>query len=369
MQFVNLRPGDPAPWFAQRSSNAESFKFDTVGGRYVLMCFLVTSGNPRAKHVMEFLARNRARFDDEHLTFFGISNDSADEKRLVQQPPGIRYFWDFDGRIAKAYGALPTDAEPGKVSARPIWVLLDPTLRTIAVIPFAEDGREIADVERQISSLPPVGAHVGFPVQAPILVLPHVFEPDYCKKLIALYESHGGQESGFMREVDGKTVTINDYGHKRRSDYIIEDDAIIRETQARFQRRVVPEIQKAHQFKVTRMERYIVACYDSETGGHFRAHRDNTTKGTAHRRFAVSVNLNDEFEGGEVSFPEYGRKGFKAPVGGAVVFSCSLLHAVSAVTKGKRYAFLPFLYDDEAAKIREANNAYLGEGVAQYKQE
>ena len=70
-----------------------------------------------------------------------------------------------------------------------------------------------------------------------------------------------------------------------------------------------------------------------------------------------------------MSFPEYGPKGFKAPVGGAVVFSCSLLHAVSAVTSGKRYAFLPFLYDDEAAKIREANNAHLGEGVTAYKSE
>ena len=27
----------------------------------------------------------------------------------------------------------------------------------------------------------------------------------------------------------------------------------------------------------------------------------------------------------------------------------------------------PFLYDDEAAKIREQNNAFLGEGVGAYK--
>ena len=71
-------------------------------------------------------------------------------------------------------------------------------------------------------------------------------------------------------------------------------------------RRVTPEIRKVHQFEVTRMERYLVACYAAEDGGHFRPHRDNTTTGTAHRRFAVSVNLNDDFDGGEVSFPEYG---------------------------------------------------------------
>jgi predicted 2-oxoglutarate/Fe(II)-dependent dioxygenase YbiX len=111
------------------------------------------------------------------------------------------------------------------------------------------------------------------------------------------------------------------------------------------------------------MERYIVACYAAEHGGHFRAHRDNTTKGTAHRRFAASINLNDDFDGGEISFPEYGPRSFKPPVGGAVVFSCSLLHTVSRMTRGRRYAFLPFLYDEDAAKIRQANSAFLSEDV------
>ena len=35
------------------------------------------------------------------------------------------------------------------------------------------------------------------------------------------------------------------------------------------------------------------------------------------------------------------------------------------VTSGKRYAFLPFLYDTAAAKIREENGAFL-EGGGSY---
>jgi len=198
-------------------------------------------------------------------------------------------------------------------------------------------------------------------------VLPRVFEPAFCQKLIGLYERHGGEASGFMREVDGKTVRLQDEQHKRRKDYVITDPAVIEETQQRIRRRIVPEILKAHHFHVTRMERYIVACYSAEDRGHFRAHRDNTTKGTAHRRFAVTINLNDAFEGGELSFPEYGPKSFKPPTGGAVVFSCSLLHAASEVTGGTRYAFLPFLYDEAAAKIRERNNQFLGKEVGAYK--
>jgi len=162
-----------------------------------------------------------------------------------------------------------------------------------------------------------------------------------------------------MREVNGKTVGVFDHNHKRRKDYTITDDEIIRITQARIKRRIVPEIAKVHQFHVSRMERYIVSCYSAEDGGHFRAHRDDTTKGTAHRRFAVSINLNAEFEGGEISFPEFGPRGFKPPPGGAVIFSCSLLHRVSKVTAGRRYAFLPFLYDEAAAKLRQENLGFV----------
>jgi predicted 2-oxoglutarate/Fe(II)-dependent dioxygenase YbiX len=236
----------------------------------------------------------------------------------------------------------------------------------MAVFPFAADSSGADAVLSFVAKLPPVDSSIGFPVQAPVLFVPNVFKPEFCKHLIGLYEAHGGEESGVMRQRDGKTVGVKDHSFKRRKDYTIEDQKAIEATQLRVQRRVIPEIAKVHFFKVTRMERYIVCCYAAEDGAHFSAHRDNTTAATAHRRYAVSINLNDEFDGGEVSFPEYGPRSYKAPVGGAVVFSCSLLHAVSKVTRGQRFAFLPFLYDEEAAKIRMANNQFLGEGVAKY---
>jgi predicted 2-oxoglutarate/Fe(II)-dependent dioxygenase YbiX len=180
--------------------------------------------------------------------------------------------------------------------------------------------------------------------------------------------AQGGSPSGFMREVDGKTVGVFDPAMKRRSDCTIEDEGLRSAARARILRRIVPELKRVHHFEATRMERYIVACYDSADEGHFGPHRDNTTSGTAHRRFAVTINLNaEEFEGGELRFPEYGKRSWRAPTGGAVVFSCSLLHQALPVTGGVRYAFLPFLYDDAAARIREANNEKLGEGVGAYR--
>jgi predicted 2-oxoglutarate/Fe(II)-dependent dioxygenase YbiX len=38
-----------------------------------------------------------------------------------------------------------------------------------------------------------------------------------------------------------------------------------------------------------------------------------------------------------------------------------LLHKVSTVTRGQRFAFLPFLYDDAAATLRQRNAGLIVE--------
>ncbi|CAN5144440.1 hypothetical protein BH10PSE7_BH10PSE7_34760 [soil metagenome] len=370
-QFNNLSAGDPAPWFHGRTAGNPNYAFDTAAGRYLVLCFFMTTTDEAGERAIRAAFARSQLFDDRRFCFFGVTADARDEmeKRVQDRVPGYRFFFDTEGAISKRYGAAPADIQPGEtnVPMRRFWMLLDPTMRIMRVVPFTPDGREIEEFFRYLESLPPPEDYAGFTLQAPVLILPRVFEPEFCAHLISLYEENGGEESGFMREVNGKTVAIHDHGHKRRKDFTLTDEALINQTRERVRRRVVPEILKVHQFRVTRMERYIVSCYSAEDGGHFNAHRDNTTKGTAHRRFAVSINLNNEFDGGEVSFPEYGPRSFKMPTGGACVFSCSLLHKVSKVTRGSRLAFLPFLYDDAAAKIREQNNQFLGEGVSGYK--
>ena len=129
-------------------------------------------------------------------------------------------------------------------------------------------------------------------------------------------------------------------------------------------RRLAPLLHRAFQFKATIMERALVSCYDAQERGHFRPHRDNTTLGTRHRRFAVSLFLNSgDYDGGQLRFPEFGNALYSAPTGGAVVFSCSLLHEATAVTRGLRYMFLPFLYDKASSQEREANAQHLSDKV------
>lgn len=363
--------GDPAPGFIQRTPSNPRYSFDSAAGRYLVLCFFGSAATLPAQAALRAVAARPDLFNDSFACFFGVTQDPQDESqaRVANRIPGYRFFWDFDLTVARVWRAVPPDAEAaaGKLALVRFWAVIDPTMRVIATIPMRPDGQDTAEVLALLDRLPPPARFAGFELQAPILVLPRVFEPDLCAHLIALYEADGGAESGFMRQVDGRTVGIQDTSFKSRRDYTLENRDLIGALQARFMRRVVPEIAKVHQFRVTRMERYIVSCYSAEEGGHFSAHRDNTTSGTAHRRFAVSINLNDDFDGGEVSFPEYGPRSFKAPPGGAVVFSCSLLHAVSRVTRGRRYAFLPFLYDDAAARIREENARFVGAAGIDYR--
>lgn len=347
-------PGEPAPWFHAPKLNGNSrFAFDTVAGRWIVMFMMGSAGHEACDAAIRLVRENRDLFDDARASFFGVTIDPTDveQGRIARELPGLRWFLDYDRSVSVRFGAV--GGETGKVAYAPHWLLLDPMLRVRSRGTLAQ-GAEILAELRGLLSAEPDAQH------APILVVPNVLSRETCLQLVDLYETNGGIESGFMREENGLTVTKVDHGHKRRADYMIDDDRLIAGLKGRLSAVLRPMIHRAFQFDASRIERFIVACYDARDGGHFRAHRDNTTKGTAHRRFACTLNLNaEDYEGGDLRFPEFGERTYRAPTGGAVIFSCSLLHEARPVTSGKRYAFLPFLYDDAAARLRDQNRQYV----------
>lgn len=346
-----LQLGEAAPHFRARSQRNPRFVFDSMAGQYVVLAFLPKGADEATVGALARAATDRSVFDDQRAAALTVViPDGEDAPPPLAQ---LRCFFDDGGTVAGLFGALTPDG-----GTHPVWFVFDPNLRLILRAPL----HETQAVVRFLRSAPPVDRYAGSEMWAPVLLVPNVLEPELCRRLIGLYQEKGGAPSGFMREVDGKTRLIHDPSHKIRSDVLVEDAQLQAVLRSRVHLSLVPQIAKAFQFTVTRMERYLVAQYDAESGGHFRRHRDNTTAGTAHRRFAVSINLNADFEGGDLRFPEFGPRTYRPPVGGAVVFSCSLLHEATPVTRGVRYAFLPFLYDEAAAKIREANRVHLDLG-------
>lgn len=353
--------GEAAPWFhCATLEGTNAYAFDCAAGRPILMLFFGTAANVQVQAALAAMQERRGMFDDEHAAFFGITVDRSDEseKRIRRQLPGIRFFLDYDRAVSRMYGAAgagPADPYRGH------WLLLDRTLRVRARFPLTES-KAALDALALLVAAPPV------PDWAPVVAVPDIFEPDLCRRLIDLYEADGGEESGFMRDVGGMTKLLVDPRHKVRRDCLVEDPALARELNLRIIHRLLPMVKRAFQYEATRVERLLVGCYEAETGGHFRPHRDDTSRGTAHRRFAVTINLNaGEYEGGDLLFPEYGPRTYRAETGGAIVFSCSLLHQAMPVTKGRRFAFLPFLYDDAGAQLREANAKYLEGELANYR--
>ena len=359
--------GEPAPFFQSPTPQNPRFNFDTVAGRPVFLVFLGSPASEAAQRLVAEVKAIRPAFDDRAMMLFYVVSDEADIARLglEQSLPGIRYFMDYDRSIAAKFGFAPSTPDGQPISTGPVEtgvVLLDRALRCLQTVVVQNAVNQpvmapMAEGVRRLAAWQGTAPNIN---HAPVLVVERIFEPSFCKALIDYYEARGGQDSGFMREQDGYTVGKIDHTFKRRRDCQIEDTKLREAAMARVYRRLVPMIRRAYQYNASRIERHIVSRYDAKEGGFFKAHRDNTTKGTAHRRFAVTINLNTEqYEGGDLRIPEFGQQAYRAPTGGAVVFSCSLLHEALPVTKGTRYAYLPFLYDEEGAKVRDANRKFL----------
>jgi predicted 2-oxoglutarate/Fe(II)-dependent dioxygenase YbiX len=341
-----LQVGDLFPWLRLPMLGGEAdFRLDRVGGDHILMLAIGSATAIELAPAIETL-RARAHTFRPGAVLFVVGNDIAASgvPGALGERRGCYYFSDPQRVAGVAIGVLDSAGEQPEQST---WLLLGPGLRVAGRFP-------VDRAEAAIDALAAAADAPAVDMTAPVLVIPDVFEPGFCRYLIDLYEADGGEESGFMREIDGRTVGMHDPKKKRRRDYQIEDTSTRNALRARVNRRIAPMIERAFQFKVTRIERYIVACYAAADGGHFASHRDNTTPATAHRRFAVTINLNGDYDGGDLSFPEFGLRTYRAPPGGAVVFSCSLLHEAGKVTAGKRYATLPFLYDDRGAQQRSA---------------
>ena len=344
-------PGEPAPWFRAPTPSNPEFIFDTAAGRYVLLAFLPKADQAASAEALRALATNQDQFDDERASAFVVTRDEG-TAATAQDMRGLRWFLDLDGAVSRLYGALAEDG-----AEHPMWLLLDPTLRVIGRVRLGNPDMIFNFLRR----LGPPGDHAGVPLHAPVLIAPRIFEPELCQRLIALHQADGGRFTGVMRDAGDRTVAVMDE-LKRRRDVLVEEETLRSTLRDRLERRLFPLMARALGFAVSEIERYLVSCYDAADEGVFHAHRDSTTFGTAHRKFACSLNLNEGFAGGDLRFPEYGARTYRPPPGGAVVFSCSLLHEATPVTRGTRYAFLPFLFDEAGAQLREQNR-HLVEGA------
>ena len=266
--------------------------------------------------------------------------------------------------LGRAMGLDPSAKKKAGCGA----LLAEPNQRIEKILAPSCDGRQairaLAYCEKSAAAKRPGAtnqhADTGEPVVAglaPVLILPNVISEAHCARLVRAWEKGERYAGGVANADHGRNVPLDKI--KVREDVALADNGP--EAQALFgvfRERLFPEIRKAFQFRVTRAETLRIGCYTAEAGGHFVPHRDDTTPYTAHRRFAMSLNLNTgDYEGGYLRFPEYGPQLYSVGTGGAVIFSCALLHEATRVTQGRRLVLLGFFYSEAGQALREKMHA------------
>ncbi len=259
-----------------------------------------------------------------------IADTPVDDAASVPQLLAASELWQ------RAVGATPAGGA----------LLLEPSLRLLARVDAAAfDAHDARAVLLSALSAVDIGVVGGACDHAPVLLVPRVLEPELIARVLEWFRATGeGADSGVIVHERGDAVFRLDPAVKMRREARVEDTALDAELHDRLERRVLPELARAFAFEVKQREAFKVLRYDAG-GGYFRAHRDNDARDVAHRRFAMTLNLNSsEYTGGRLRFPEFGPREYEAPSGGALLFSCSLLHEVTDLTAGTRYAMTSFFF-------------------------
>ena len=334
-----LQPGDRGPnFFLADQRDLIVNLYDKAKGGPILIAFLASPDDGADLALFDDLAGRAAALAEAGVHVFAVvaGSEAAVRELAKSKDAGFFVLADHQGKAAPRYGVAP--------GSRATYVL-DPNQRVVASALLKADGT-VAAAAATAQGMPRPAAFAAA-MHPPILIIPEVADRDLCKYLIAQFWARGNEDSGTYRMVDGEPVLQTNYDAKRRRDHHVQDKDLLDLLGGVFKRRVIPEIKRAFQFQVTRVEEFKIVCYDPDVGGYFRAHRDNTSPQTMHRRFALTLCLNSEdYDGGALTFPEFGGATYTPPTGAAVVFSCDLLHQVSDVQRGRRFVVLSFLYDE-----------------------
>jgi peroxiredoxin len=270
----HLRPFDLPSTLGDRLTG------DQCVGRSLAIIFYLQDGNSEDATLLSELNALFDQFDARGIRLIAIGIESIESHSSFAASLQLRFplLADGESHIRKMFAAP---------SAKRTTLFLDPSLRVVrAYQDYDVHGHAKKLLDDAIAHLdwePPrdILQH------APVLLIPNVLPSELCQGLISLWETQN-EDSGFMKQIDGQTVGVTDYGHKIRRDHYLksgpDEDAI----KPYIVQRVIPEIHKAFNYNVTRREDFRIAGYDADRGGYFRPHRDNTTSATAHRRVAIA---------------------------------------------------------------------------------
>lgn len=251
----------------------------------------------------------------------------------LKQQPDLPTFFILPADVGSSSSKVFVDANAHRLfhreSSRFTACLCDRNLKIKQLITATEYPDLLGQLPAE-SELPPDD------IAPPVLVIPNAISAELAGELIAYSES--GQ---------GKATQRND-SYKSR-EHMHPSGELVRRLDDKLCKSVLPEIAKVFFSEITHREKYKICCYDADDKGCFGKHRD-TIDPYLHRRYAMSLILNDDYEGGGICFPEYSSGVFQAPKYSAVIFPGSLFHQVLEIGAGKRFVVISFFFTDADAR-------------------
>jgi peroxiredoxin len=344
--------GHVIPPFAlcdQHGQNATPLEDDVMGDPVVLVFDRNSPDAAPAEsaRLLQDFGALHERLDGLTVTLFVLSQRSAADNAALARDQRFPFqlLSDEDKAVFDAYGIETTTAP-----APPVSIVVDPNGRAVQVYQQQDLMEQVNQIVACLREMDAQRARGSLGAHPPVNVIPNAMDAEMCGRLIEtwhnpvpLWEGDGQTSTGFNVETGDFKVSNARYGNVVQ--YIVRDAALMGDLDRTVMGRIIPQMEKAFGYRPKDREEYRIACYDVAEEGSLPAHRDNPTESTKHRRFTVSVNLNNRsYEGGELTFRESSDHRYDVPEGTAIVWSCSLLHEILPVTAGRRFILGTHLY-------------------------
>lgn len=353
-QVKPIEPGGTPLLFTLTDDENRQFNLaeDHISGGYLVVVLVPVLSDPAVRSEIEAYQQHARAYEAANAKIVFVTAQTSnrvnrDAKRALKL--FFPVFADPTGLVFAAYGLHKTGSSVKPTQMRSVVITPYRQIRCYWDIEMTPDHatKAAALIEQ---AMPPEEAAWTAP-HAPVLIVPKVLSKQECVQLIGEFEKNdevqiatpppSGQPADFK-------IPVYEYNRQDRVDHVIGDPKLLAFLDQRIQERVLSMVKKVFAFNVNRRETLTIARYAGPRSGVEVGHRDNVAAAT-HRRFALSLSLNDNYEGGALVFREYGNRGYRLPRGSAIVFSSSLLHEVEEITKGVRYNILSHFFNDAAA--------------------
>jgi predicted 2-oxoglutarate/Fe(II)-dependent dioxygenase YbiX len=188
----------------------------------------------------------------------------------------------------------------------------------------------------------------GFKVEVGGIIRMQLYDLDTCAALLKYLRGAGDWAQAvvsvktgdkFVRTTKPKTRSANTVCFPPGSSELLDYENRV----AKF---VCPAIAEVWRVDLTRQTGIHAVRY--EPGGYYAAHTD-TGVNLLDRHFTVVCYLNDDFEGGETSFPQF-RYSVSPQRGMAVVFPATYVHRAERLISGEKYIIVSWLNGREPIK-------------------